>query len=138
MKIRGLDGREYHWKLQGHVPVLNDERPRSKYHKAAKVLLRELYPLDRILEEVPLPGVVAQKTLFADFYLPLRQLLIEVQGEQHYKFTPVFHGTTSGYMAALKRDQAKREWCALNHLRLVELPYNEDTATWTKRILNNE
>lgn len=136
MKVKGLDGRLYQWKIANHVPLSNDERPRSQYHVAARSLLKRLYPTDQILEEVPLPGVVAGKTLYADFYVPLRRLLIEVQGEGHYSFIPQFHGDTVGYMAARRRDQAKREWCDLNELLLVELPYDETTSSWSARILS--
>jgi hypothetical protein len=138
MKVRGLDGRDHVWKIDGHVPSLGDDRPRSKYHLAARELLKRLYPLDRVLEEVPLPGVIAGKTLYVDFYLPLRKILIEVQGQQHYKFTPAFHGNRVGYMAGLRRDQAKREWCVLNELVLIELPYTESIDVWSKRIIGED
>lgn len=37
-------------------------------------------------------------------------------------------------MLACKRDNEKKEWCELNNIQLVELPYNEDINEWRKRI----
>lgn len=134
MKIRGLDGREYHWRLTGHIVRGDDDRPRSKYHLAARELLHHLYPADRILEELFLPGLPV--TEFADFYLPLRQLMVEVQGEQHYKFIHYFHHDRLGYLSALRRDIDKQRWCAINGIGLVALPFYEDQNEWARRILD--
>lgn len=132
MKIVGLDGREYDWKPVGGV-VRGEGRKCSKYHRVARELLRTYFPQDRILEEVFLPGL--KTTGFADFYLPLRMMILEVQGEQHYKFTPIFHGNRLAYMMALKRDIEKKRWCVSNGITFVELPYNEDINGWSARIL---
>jgi hypothetical protein len=132
MRVVGLDGGEYVWRLTGHA-ARGGGRPESSYHRAARDLLRRLFPADRILEEVFLPGLPAAE--YADFYLPLRVLMVEVQGEQHYGFTPHFHRHRPGYLAALGRDLDKRRWCELNDISLVELPYSEDADAWTRRIV---
>lgn len=134
MKVRGLDGREYNWRLTGHVVRGDDERPRSSYHLLARDLLRRFYPSDRVLEEVFLPGL--RTVMYADFVVPLRRLVIEVQGEQHYKFVPYLCRDRLAYLAALGRDVDKRRWCVLNELSLVELPFHESEHEWTQRIRN--
>lgn len=131
MKVIGLNGRTYTWNLVGRVVLGDDERPRSKYHLLARELLTELYPLDRILEEVPLPG---SDGLTGDFYIASAKLMIEVQGEQHYKYIPHFHTNLLGFIHSKKRDANKRTWCELNNIRLVELPYSEDTNGWKRRL----
>lgn len=132
MKIKGLDGKEYSWNLKGYEPSNNDLIKRSDYHLRARELLKNLFPLDKRLEEIPLPGT---KGLTADFFIPTRNLLVEVQGEQHYKFIMHFHNNKLGFMQSLKRDNQKKEWCFINSVRLVELPFNETENEWKKRII---
>lgn len=134
MKVRGLDGREYNWRLAGHGVRSDDDRPRSQYHLRARALLRRIYPADRLLEEVFLPGLSTAE--YADFVLPLRRLVIEVQGQQHTDPDHYFHGDRMAYLRASKRDQDKRLWCELNDLSLVELPFSEKDDDWSERIFN--
>ena len=53
MNIKGLDGREYSWNPSIHQA---ETEVRSSLHTKAKELLQVLFPYDRILEEVSLPG----------------------------------------------------------------------------------
>lgn len=129
MRVVGLDGADYKLRLTGHSAQREDC---SSYHRQARDLLRELYPFDSVLEEVHLPG--CEGGLYLDFFLPLRRLAVEVQGEQHYRFSPHFHGDRKGYLEAQRRDQNKREWCQKNNVRLVELPYHENRDRWSERI----
>lgn len=126
MKVVGLDGRIHNWVLSN-----NESTNPSKPHIIARKLLRELFPLEQRLEELTLPGTSG---LAADFFIPGQSLLIEVQGEQHYKFSLHFHKDKAGYARSLIRDRNKRTWCELNHIQFVELPYNE-VESWTARIL---
>lgn len=131
MRVKGLDGREYPWNLRGLQPARDDARARSSYHLAARQLLQRLFPTTPILEEVPLPG---SDGLRADFYLPMEKLIVEVHGEQHYKYVPHFHGDRLGFLAAKRRDASKETWCDLNGLRFVALPYSEDIDEWRSRV----
>ena len=134
MKIKGLDGKKYSWSFYGQMPDISDERKRSSLHIRARYLLKSLYPVDRILEEVHLPG---SGNLYADFWLPLRNKIIEVHGEQHYKFIPFFHGTQLNFLSSKANDNNKKEWCSVNGIILVELPYNESDEQWKSRIQSN-
>ena len=64
-----------------------------------------------------------------DFYLNDYNILVEYQGEQHYR--PVdFAGkgddwAQSEFIKALERDQIKRNYCKLNNIYLIEIPYWE-------------
>ena len=42
-----------------------------------------------------------------DFYIPKLDVAIEVQGKQHYEYTPLFHGDIDGFYNQLKRDREK-------------------------------
>ncbi len=132
MKIKGLDGREYSWYLVGYQPSLSDERPRSELHLEVRSLLREIFPSDRLLEEVPLPST----GLFADFYLPQRKLMVEAHGRQHYEYVHFFHENIKGFMESKKRDRMKAEWCELNNITLVVLSYAENKDVWKKSIIS--
>jgi len=90
VKIKGLDGREYSWHPSNCQASCEN---RSSLHDKAKELLQEIFPYDRILEEISLPGsktAIRKSTLRADLYIPNRDLIVEVHGEQHHKFNNFF------------------------------------------------
>jgi very-short-patch-repair endonuclease len=74
--------------------------------------------------------------LYLDFYIPLNKKCIEVHGEQHYEFTPFYHANKLSFLKAQKRDKEKKEWCEINGITYVELPYNLINE-WEHRIANN-
>lgn len=51
--------------------------------------------------------------------------LIEYQGSQHYVASSKFGGKKGLYQQQFN-DNKKRRFCALNDLRLVEIPYTEE------------
>lgn len=51
--------------------------------------------------------------------------LIEYQGRQHYEPTEKFGGKKGFYQQQFN-DRAKRRFCALNNLKLIEIPYTEE------------
>ncbi len=134
LEIRGLDDKIYLWSpltAASRTPV------RSKLHKKAYDLLEKFYPYDTILEEVTLPGSKDQfgkKSLRADMFLPARRILIEVHGEQHYKFNKFFFKNKLHFYRAKARDLDKREWCHLNDIEFIVLNYNEDLDEWERKI----
>ena len=130
MKVIGLDGKTYSW-TSGNVPDHDDARHRSSLHLLARTILKSMYPMDRILEESVLPGTGG---LTADFWLPLRKTIVEVHGEQHYKFIPFFHNTMLNFYHSKKNDKNKIEWCEKNNIYLIELPFNESEQQWRKRV----
>lgn len=135
MKIMGLDGRSYTWKLTEHVPLESDDIKRSSLHIQARELLREMYPLERVLEEVTLPG---SGGLAVDFYIPTQKLFVEVQGRQHYQFIKIFYQDIQDFYDAKRRDRRKREWAEINNIRLVEFPYDESPGRWRERVYSND
>ena len=134
MIIQSLDGKEYNWNpsaSQANTPK------RSSLHIKAKNLLDILFPYDRILEEISLVGSKTERrksTLRADLFIPNRSLLIEVHGEQHYKFNKFFYKDKLSFYRAKARDSEKKEWCSLNDITLIEFNYNEDVDDWRRKI----
>jgi len=106
---------------------------RSTLHLKTREILLEKYPTLTICEECPITlrrGEIA----YIDFYLPLLKIAIEVNGEQHFKYIPHFHGSAQVFLRAKKRDRDKAEWCERNGIKLVNLNYNEDIEEWKTKI----
>lgn len=55
-----------------------------------------------------------------DFYLPKFNTLIEADGEQHFKLT---FGKEKDFEKTKKHDQIKNEYCKLNNIDLIRIPY---------------
>lgn len=134
MKIRNLDGDTHNWNLSGHVVRANDSRPRSKLHLLARDILVDIFPTVQILEEVAVP-ITRREKLFFDFYINTIKMVVEVHGQQHYKFNPMFHTSAQDFAHQKQRDSRKREWCEYNNITYIELPYGEREEEWRHRII---
>lgn len=134
MKIKGLDNREHSWILESSQ---REDENRSKLHLRARELIKTMFPYDKFYEDVTLPGSSNgsnKSVLYADFFLPLRKLMIEVNGRQHTEYVRFFHGDKNNYKKSLARDKNKIAWCELNNIRIVYLNHDEDDETWRKKI----
>lgn len=131
MRVKGLDNREYSWYLVGYQPAADDSRPRSELHLQVRKVLKDLFPMQKILEEVPLPGT---GKLFADFYLPQLKLMVEAHGRQHFEYIHHFHGDYIGFIHSRKRDCKKQAWCDLNKISLAICSYSETEDEWRDKI----
>lgn len=58
-----------------------------------------------------------------DFYIPNKNILIEVNGEQHYYFTKRFHSKRTDFTKAQERDRAKIGYALGNSIPLYIIPY---------------
>lgn len=72
-----------------------------------------------------------------DFYIPELRLLIEVQGEQHYRPVEIFGGEKS-FLTQQEHDKRKREYAKQNNYDLVEIKYDEDVYKKLQTVLNLE
>lgn len=135
MKVKDLDGNIYNWQIKGQIVPAYDTRNRSQLHLMARKLLYELFPTIPILEEVPVQ-IIKGTTQYFDFYLNTIKLVVEPHGAQHYKFNTLFHVNAHDFIRQRKLDQQKREWCKLNGLTYIELPFNETVDQWRDRIIN--
>jgi hypothetical protein len=136
MRVVDLAGNVSQWKMSGNT-VTKDIRPRSKDHVKVRQLLKEVFSTVQVLEEVAIQ-VAISSCLYLDFYIPLYKIAIEVQGEQHFKFIKHFHRTSYGFILQQKRDQQKAEWCGLNDIQLIYLPYNEDIDAWRNKLSDSD
>lgn len=129
MRVKGLDDKYYNLKLE--YPNLNREV--SSNHREAREILKELFPMENIYEEVEVPG----SRLRLDFFLPSSKLAIEVHGEQHYTFNPFFQKNKINFMNSGVRDSKKKKFCSLNGFVFIELDHKEKEQ-WKQQILNQK
>lgn len=129
IKVIGLDNKEYKLILSNKKRIVC-----SEHHLRARKLLKKIFPLELIFEEVALPGSSTKKQLFADFYIHSIKLMIEVNGEQHYSKNSFFHRNRADFIKGKLRDKNKQNWCEINNISLIVLPYMENDDEWRKRI----
>ena len=130
MLVLGIDGRNH------RLTLTNNQRETcSSLHKRASDLLKKLFPCERIFEEVILPGTkLTSKPLTADFIIPKQKLVVEVHGEQHFKYNLFFFSNKMEFFKAQSRDRDKKEWCEVNDFHIIELIYSESIEEWKKKI----
>lgn len=95
-----------------------DGKSRSKIQYNAKQFLKKYWSNHIVFEEFPVAG----SRLSLDFYNANKKIAIEVQGGQHTKYVPFFHGKNKiNYINQLRRDQDKLKFCELNDIQLIEI-----------------
>ena len=138
MKAVGFDGKTRNWNVSKYTVAKDDARRRSKLHVRARETLQNLFPYDTILEEVPLPGSnkpSRRSTLYADFFIPQRRLVVEVHGRQHYEHVSHFHPTKAHFFKSKGRDKDKIRWCEINDIEIVIFKYSDTDEQWKQTIL---
>lgn len=81
----------------------------------------------KYLREVTFKDLINPMTgnhLYFDFYVPKFKVIIEVQGDQHYRFIPDFHKDQKQFEYQQLKDEFKREYCLKHHYNLIAIPYN--------------
>lgn len=126
-----LDGKKHKINLSKYTTT---HQNKSDLHLVARKLIHTIFSFDKILEEVAIP-IGKKQTLYADFFIASRHLMIEVHGEQHYEHINFFHKTKADFWKAKARDNNKMEWCRINNINLVILAFN-DKDNWENLIRN--
>ena len=60
-----------------------------------------------------------------DFYLPNDNLLIEYDGEQHFKYRSYGWNDFEHFKQTQYRDKFKNQWCKENNIPLIRIPYTQ-------------
>jgi len=101
-------------------------KSRSKIQFSVKKFLKPYWAHDVVFEEFPVAGT--KMTL--DFYNATQKIAVEVQGGQHLKYTPYFHGESkSNFLGQIRRDHEKQKFCELNSIKLVEVYPDDKLST---------
>jgi len=77
-----------------------------------------------------------KNTLPFDFYLPEHNLIVEFDGEQHYKVTGRFG--KEGFEKTQKHDQIKNKYCTDNNINIIRLTYDDLNNSLIEWTLDNE
>ncbi|MBR2527087.1 MAG: hypothetical protein IKE58_01245 [Blautia sp.] len=97
-------------------------KPKWKHELSLFHALRKRYP-DTLYQYRP--DWLGRQSL--DLYIPSQCTAIEYQGIQHY--LPIdFFGGEDALSLRQELDQNKRRLCALNHVRLIEWPYDKEPS----------
>lgn len=96
----------------------------SKLELQAKFILEDIFkrPFYKIRPDF-LRNDVTGHNLEIDLYNDELRLAVEVQGDQHYKFTPFFHKSNADFLNQRYRDEMKKDKCRKEGITLIEVPY---------------
>lgn len=95
----------------------------SKAAKKVERLIKKAFPSYRLKKEY---YVFYQNTrLFFDYYLPELNLVIEVQGEQHFTFNNFYHTDKNDLLDQVVRDRLKTQWVSEKEFKLLTLTEKE-------------
>lgn len=73
------------------------------------------------------------KNYYADFYLPDLNTIIEFNGQQHYNLVEAFGGIKKLELQ-VQRDAMLRDYCFINNITILEIPYTLSEEEILKRI----
>jgi len=64
------------------------------------------------------------KDLHVDIFDATMKMVFEIQGQQHYKYIPFFHGNMNGFDRQQINDRAKELMCKMLGLKLIKIDVN--------------
>lgn len=118
MTFLDLKGRKKTLKQATKYLIDWDKKTRSKFQDSVKQFLRPYWKRDQVFEELRIVGTLCT----FDLYNATSRVCIEVQGSQHGSYNKFFHrGSKMNFVAQIKRDLDKHEFCRLNNITLVEI-----------------
>ena len=117
MKFKTIYGKEKTLKNSRQYLIDWRKKTRSKFQDEVKKFLYPYWKDDVVFEELRL----VETRLTFDFFNANKKIAIEVQGQQHTKFVPFFHGSRAKFLQQLKRDSKKYDFCTINGFNLIEI-----------------
>lgn len=113
-----INGKERKMRNPTKYLIKWDKKCRSKVQKRVKDILRPHWASDVVFEEFPVLG----SKMTIDFYNANKNIAIEVDGLQHYKYNKFFHSNSRfKFLEQIKRDEEKELFCEKNSIRLVRI-----------------
>ena len=109
---------------------------KSGIQKTVKNVLYDNWFADVVFEEFPVAGT----RLTFDFFNATRNIAVEVDGNQHYKYNKFFHSNSrQNFLSQLKRDEKKEYFCEINNIVLLRILESEivEGEFPNKTFLNN-
>ncbi len=118
--------------LNGHITSCGCQKQSGRERLIDKILKDNNVAYVR---EYIFPDCKDKCPLRFDFFLKDHNIVIEYQGEQHYRAVSMFGGD-SGLELRKRHDEMKREYCKQHNINLVELPYLLSDKEINKAIVN--
>ena len=109
---------------------------KSGIQKTVKNVLYNNWFADVVFEEFPVAGT----RLTFDFFNATKNIAVEVDGNQHYKYNKFFHSNSrQNFLSQLKRDEKKEYFCEINNITLFRILESEivEGEFPNKAFLNN-
>ena len=99
--------------------------PKCNYSKGEQKIRDYLINNDILFEEQKrFVGCRNKQPLPFDFYLPIQNVCIEFDGEQHFK--PIKYWRSSNYLNEIqKHDKIKTNYCKKNNIKLIRISYKK-------------
>ena len=96
----------------------------SKGERECRRVLQKLYnkPFPNVRPKFMFNSITGESLEF-DMYDPQMRLVVEYNGQQHYKFTPFFHKTKDAFRNQQYRDKMKKDICKKMGIVLIDVPY---------------
>lgn len=101
-----------------HYKVKPLEACRSKFEYEVGQFLKKKFSFYTILQDFIIP----QTHMSLDFWV-VGKCCVEADGIQHSQYSQFFHGSRAGFGKQKERDDLKSQFCALNSLQLIRVPY---------------
>ena len=100
----------------------------SKLEFQAKIILESIFQRSflRVRPDF-LRNDVTGQNLEIDLYNKDLKLGVEINGDQHYSFTPFFQKNKEAFLNQRYRDEMKKEKCQKEGITLIEVPYSVGT-----------
>ena len=118
MIFKSITGREQKMRNPTKYLIKWDKKCRSKLQKKVKDLLYKHWKADVVFEEFPVLG----SRMTIDFYNANKNVAIEVDGMQHYKYNKFFHSNSKHkFLEQLKRDEQKEMFCESNSIEFIRI-----------------
>ena len=95
---------------------------KSGIQKTVKNVLYDNWFADVVFEEFPVAGT----RLTFDVFNATRNIAVEVDGNQHYKYNKFFHSNSrQNFLSQLQRDEKKEYFCEINNIELIRILESE-------------
>lgn len=126
---------KYRWdsKLQGFrlkKRLLGSRYTSAEYHKTEIKLtkiLEDIFGKTSVVTAFHPSWAISTRGVLLEFdiFIPDKKLLIEYNGEQHYKFSRFFHKKAINYLMQLQRDKRKKKLAKEHGYKLIIFSYKD-------------
>ena len=95
----------------------------SRTEKLVFEYMKSIFPQFEIINNHRPDWLRYNRNLELDIYLPELKLAIEVNGVQHYKYTPYFHDNEEDFVKQEERDEFKKKRCEEENIKMISIHY---------------